>query len=153
MKCLIFTVLENQSSCLLLGIVVVYQRPQEFCNSGTTHAAVPYKLIKIDTSVDKATSISNTSAAYPSENRGFQKPFPIDTKNEPSASSQPLNRATITRQKLQQDILQVDPIKINVNSNSAQQFAKTGTPHWSRSHKSVTTNAPLAVVNQDSISG
>ncbi len=81
--------LENRSSSLLLGIAVMYQRPQEI----------------------------------------YSSPKP------------------------QKNIPRVAPIKINVNLNSTEHSAEIRTSHRSVSHERVAINVPLAVVDQDPVTG
>ena len=96
---------ENRKSDFILGVVVF--RAQRTVDQTIFTASVPEK---------KAVCVTQSDAE--SESIGIQ-----EIQNSEStlvASAQPPTRMTAIRQKLQQDILSVDPVKAKIQSNSSQ---------------------------------
>ena len=111
--------LEQRTSDLLLGVVVF--RFRRFVDQSNLNPSLPEK-----------TSVPDTQIKMESESNKIQ----AANSSEPSqvASAHPPTRMAAIRQKLQQDILSVDPVKAKVHTNSPHLSSKSP----SSRHPSVT---------------
>lgn len=104
---------ENRLSDLLLAIVVIQsKRPMDQACFGAS--ARPSKVAKVGNTTIPVDDVQAESVAV--------EKIDAVTENQ-SAPSQPPSRLTTIRQKLQQDIQSVDPVKARVHTHSLQQSA------------------------------